>query len=547
MGDVMPEWDAQGNQIQPQSASPKQEWDASGNQVYSQGRPTLDLTNPQGQGTYAMWNTNGQKIPVPYSQVHAAAHQGYKFDTNPNPAGLTPAQQFQKDYNYATTGPGHEEAYAQSDRNAPLPMQFISGVVKGMGTLGKPVIDVVGRLGGLPQSAIDSSFQAQTPMEMAGKVGMMGAVVAPAAMMAPAATAGGLIGGGLGVGIGNMVADATDASPENRALLQDVGSLGGGVLGAKVGGTLPRPAVLSPPGFPGLGGPETPGSGLAGKISTFVNPKSQWTGAAQSDIPWMKLASRVGPAGTGQSALGVKDSLAADLKANLSQVPGVLDAKNPLEFSKAAEHFLNETAAPEYHGVSDPLANELIKPDYGIGSGLPNRVASFKVPSTGNPLGTHPTIAEAENALQEVNGILTKSYNAPANANDPAQIQNLEGIAGQLRSNLNNRIGELSGLPPQTVSALRQRVGALSNIVDNSRERYLANIGGATSPPVAAAGAGNVRSIPSMGIKAALTQPLQNYQFRRDLSGAGQVAPQLDPNSPLGQYYALKSLGQGNQ
>jgi hypothetical protein len=402
-------------------------------------------------------------------------------------------------------------------------MQAISGIVKGMGTIGKPVIDVAGRMGGVPQSAIDSSLQAQTPMETAGKGAMVAAALAPAAITAPVATAAGIVGGGIGAGAGHLIGQAAGASPETTALLEDAGGIAGGIGGSKLG-----TAAIS-------------------GISNTLSPKGQWTGAAQADIPWMKLASRVGPAGTGQSALGVKNSLAADLKANLSQVPGVLDAKNPLEFSKAAEHFLNETAGPEYHGISDPLANELIKPDQGVGSGLPNRVASFKVPSTGNPLGTHPTIAETENALQEVNGILTKSYNAPANANDPAQIQNLEGIAGQLRSSLNNRIGELSGLSPQTVSALRQRVGALSNIVDNSRERYLANMGGITSPQVAAVGGGAARSMPARGIRAALLQPLENYQFRRDLSGAGKVAPQLDPNSPLGQYYALKSLGQGNQ
>lgn len=505
------------------AGSPPPPPDGSGVVASQSGRTPLDFTNPKGEGVYPMWNDSGHLIPVPFSQVPAAASRGFKFDSNPNKNGLDPGQQYQKDYNYATTGPGHEAEYAQSDRNAPLPMQAVSGLVKGIGTIAKPVMDIVGRMGGVPQSAIDSSLQAQTPMETAGKSALMGTALAPAAIAAPVATATGLAGGTLGAGAATMAANAVNASPENTALLQDLGGVAGGVAGAKAG------------------------SAISGAASNFLRPQGQWTPEAQQDIPWLKLASRVGPAGSGQSALGVKDSLAADLKANLAQVPGVLDAKNPLEFSKAAEHFLNETAGPEYHGVSDPLANELIKPDQGIGSGLPNRVASFNVPSTGKPLGTHPTIAEAENALQEVNGILTKSYNAPANANDPAQIQNLEGIAGQLRSNLNNRIGELSGLPPQTVSALRQRVGALSNIVDNSRERYLANMGGITSPPVAAVGGGSARSMPARGIRTTLLQPLENYQFRRDLSGAGQVAPQLDPNSPLGQYYQLMSMRNANQ
>ena len=112
-----------------------------------------------------------------------------------------------------------------SDRNAPPPMQAISGVVKGIGTFGKPVMDVVGRFGGVPQSAISSSLQAQTPMETAAKVGTMGAVGAPAAIMAPAATVGGLVGGGIGAGAGHMAANAIGASPENAALMEDAGGI----------------------------------------------------------------------------------------------------------------------------------------------------------------------------------------------------------------------------------------------------------------------------------------------------------------------------------
>ena len=477
--------------------------------------PSIDLTNQQGQGTYQMRDTTGKVVGVPYGQVPQARQQGYRMADDQN------SWRYQKDYNYASTGPGHEAAYAQSDQNSPLPQQAISGVVKGIGTIGKPVMDVVGRLGGVPQNAIDSSLQAQTPMETAGKVGMMGTAIVPAAISAPVATASGILGGTAGAGAGSLVAQATGASPENTALLQDAGGLAGGITGAKFG----------PKGVNGA--------------ANFLNPKGQWTGAAQQDIPWMKLASRVGPAGSGQAALGVKDSLASDLKANLGQVPGILDSKNPLEFSKAAEHFLNETAAPEYHAVSDPVANELIKPNMGIGSGLPESLANVKMPG-GKSLGTHPTIADTEIALKQVNELLTKSYNSPANSGDPAQIQQWESTAGQLRSTLNSRIGELSDLPPQIVSALRERMGQLGNIVANSRERYLANMGGITSPQVAAVGGGAARSMPARGIRASLLQPLENYQFRKDLSGAGQNIP-TPIQGPWGNYYQLMHLRNGAQ
>lgn len=213
-----------------------------------QNAPSM-TDNPSGEGTYPMWDTAGKMHQIPFSAVNSYAKQGFKFDTNPikDPAnkernGLDPSQAYQRDLSYATTGPGHEAEYAASDRNAPLSMQAVSGVVKGIGTLGKPVMDVVGRAARVPQSAINSSLEAQTPMEMAAKVGTMGAAAAPAAIMAPAATAGGLVGGGIGAGAGHMAANAIGASPENAALMEDAGGIIGGFGGAKVG-SLVAPSV----------------------------------------------------------------------------------------------------------------------------------------------------------------------------------------------------------------------------------------------------------------------------------------------------------------
>lgn len=53
--------------------------------------------NDHGEGTYNMWDDAGHKLPIPYSHVPIAQAQGYKFDVNPDPDGVTPAQRFQKD------------------------------------------------------------------------------------------------------------------------------------------------------------------------------------------------------------------------------------------------------------------------------------------------------------------------------------------------------------------------------------------------------------------------------------------------------------------
>ena len=62
-----------------------------------QTAPSVDLSNKQGQGTYAMWDTAGHKLDVPYGQVQTAAQQGYKFDTNPDQSGLHPEERFTRD------------------------------------------------------------------------------------------------------------------------------------------------------------------------------------------------------------------------------------------------------------------------------------------------------------------------------------------------------------------------------------------------------------------------------------------------------------------
>lgn len=64
--------------------------------------PTL-TDNPNGEGTYAMWDTRGKMQQVPYSNVQQAKASKYVFDLNANKNGLTPQQQYEKDVS-ADTG-----------------------------------------------------------------------------------------------------------------------------------------------------------------------------------------------------------------------------------------------------------------------------------------------------------------------------------------------------------------------------------------------------------------------------------------------------------
>ena len=296
-----------GQAIPAQSASDP--YAAYGGKVASAG---VDLSNQQGQGTYQMRNQQGQTIGVPYEQVPQAAQQGYRF------AQEQDGWRYQKDHNYGTTGPGHEAEYAQSDRNAPLPMQAISGVVKGIGTIGKPVMDVVGRLGGVPQSAIDSSLQAQTPMETSGKVGMIGTALAPAAIAAPAATIRGLAGGTLGAGAGTVIGSAAGMSPENIALLQDAGGIGGGAAGAY------SSLANLKAGASGLGIPTKSGGGA--KLNSVMSQIGNRPVDMTNPLPPLEQAQRLSMEGHG--SVGALDSLY-----------NRMNTVNPVDFAEAKSRY----------------------------------------------------------------------------------------------------------------------------------------------------------------------------------------------------------------
>ena len=216
--------------------------------------PAPSITdNPRGEGTYAMWNDRGQKLGIPYSQVPVAQQKGYQFDTNPAQSGLTPAQQFIKDQAADKTRTGGTSLAMRSnpsqveDATPGTGMNLVAGVAKGAGTLATPVLDlgnlIAKHTGGNPVD-INKMLAAHGASQTIGKLGTIGATIAPAAVLNPAGTALALGGGAVGGTVGHVVGNAAGMSPEATALLSDAGGLAGGIGGAKL--AAPIASALAP-------------------------------------------------------------------------------------------------------------------------------------------------------------------------------------------------------------------------------------------------------------------------------------------------------------
>src|ERR1035437_9456595 len=205
----------------------------------SQAVPTkpsgVDLSNQQGQGTYQMRNQQGQTVGVPYGQVQQAAHQGYDFTDDQNRWRYSKANTADPQRARGTTfssGMSPEESTARADnieRNASLPMQIISGIAKGGGTIARPVLDAGAYLINAPSGTVDQMLTPKTTAQSLAKYGTIGAAIAPAAIAAPFTAARALIGGGLGSGVGNLIGQVSGANPNTTALLEDAGGFGGGL------------------------------------------------------------------------------------------------------------------------------------------------------------------------------------------------------------------------------------------------------------------------------------------------------------------------------
>jgi hypothetical protein len=286
------------------------------------------------------------------------------------------------------------------------------------------------------------------------------------------------------------------------------------------------------------------GKGASAAGESIARTPTQWSAEAATDQPWNNLASKIGPTGASQQTMGVLPKLSENLKAIVPQM-GPTGARTPLEFSKAVDHFRANTAVPEYANVRDPIANEPISATQNPTNAISPRVQNYIVPSTGNPLGPNPSIAEAEQALNNLNEATGKSYQMSANSFDPETLMSKRAMAAELRSVLNQRIGQLSGLPNELIGSLRQRMGQAGNIAENAQQRGLANMTG-VDPASAAAGGNTARSMGARALRSTLLEPIENWQFRRALSAVDNP-----PSSPsTAQSVAgntLKVVGGGMQ
>lgn len=188
---------------------------------------------------------------------------------------------------------------------------------------------------------------------------------APAAMLAagPLATFLGLVGGAAGEMTGDMVADATDASPGARELLQTTGGIAGGVAA-------------------GGHGPKTAKSGLDKSRERFDALKAQLHGPGGGDIKegMVEVASGV-PAIASMHP-------AATPAGVISTLRGVYQIRKGMAANKAARPTVIE-ALPEAAAVTEPgAAHPLEVQPNPLEAGQPLRPA----PGKESPLAPAPGI-----------------------------------------------------------------------------------------------------------------------------------------------------------
>ncbi len=292
------------------------------------GKPvaaSLDA-NPNGQGTYPMWDTAGTLHQIPYSLVPVAHGQGYQFDTNPikdsgnaSRNGLLPMQAFIKDeaadpnrvggtslpmqpsgstWNGSPEPANRQESIArqlEADRTAPRGWQAVTGVMKGGAQLAMPLAHVMNAFdhSGTTPEEMEQLNTAQTPIEKTGKYATVAAPIVAGAIAAPAATASALAGGAVGNYAGGKIAEMAGMTPEERALTQDALSLAGGVGAAGI-----RPTqALGAAGEAPVAGAEGPvntvslANKIAGGLPQFM-PESVRNGTLASAWDWAKNAPR---------------------------------------------------------------------------------------------------------------------------------------------------------------------------------------------------------------------------------------------------------------
>jgi hypothetical protein len=440
------EWDAQGNPVQ--STNPATEWDAQGHPISSsQGgsaaqSPAHDYSsltaNPKGEGTYQIRTSDGQTVPVPYSNVPVFTQglQGTSFASPDEQA------RFQKD--------------AAADPHRPTFWNALTNPV-GSGGRDQGLLGGALQFGGQAVKAMAQPFQH------------------PAQALEGAAKTAAYLGGqGMGVSMpeawnpATAVAQqyATDQQAGGNALaLENLGGQlaggieGGRMMGAALTGVKPSPS-LGPvnnvipgavergviPGAVGAMGDKL--SSISDKAENYLRPKPSPLVVSQSEVAARNLSAAVLPAS--------KDATNF-IQAAQQEVPNILDyAKrtgNPLntqlEFSKAAQGYAQEVRGFYENDLLGPVQNKLVRTS---GTGFGSRM--------GEGQDTYATLGEIDKRVTAIN----QQLDAPAmNADDArralASKQGLQDEAAGLRNILHQNLSDASGLTPDQVADIRQRVG----------------------------------------------------------------------------------------
>jgi hypothetical protein len=186
-----------------------------------------------------MQSQNGT-VGVPYSKVPLAAQQGYGFadDATRFRFNKDAAADPNRGQSMFVSGMSPQQSQARAnaiEQNDSLPLQLVGGAAKGAGTLARPFLDVTAYAMGAKPQEVDQMLTPQTKAQANAKAGTEGAALiasAPLVAAAPLAAAGGVLGGTVGAGAGQVIGNATHMSPGATNVLSDTLGLAGGAVGA---------------------------------------------------------------------------------------------------------------------------------------------------------------------------------------------------------------------------------------------------------------------------------------------------------------------------
>lgn len=403
-----------------------------------QPSPSLDLSNRQGQGLYAMTDKRGESVRVPYGQVQKAAQLGYAFADDAtrfrfNKDAAADPNRSQTSF-ISGMSPQDSQARANAiEQNSSLPMQVVGGVAKGAGTLARPVLDAAALQTGTSPQEVDQMLVSRTPVQAGAKYATVGAVAAPGIAAAPVAAATGLATGTATGMAGNAIGKAAGLTPAQAQILGDVTGTAGGIAGG-MGGDLAAQRVTSylrPTSSPSIVSPaETAARNLATVILPADKDAGNFIRAAQQEVP--------------------------NILSYAKQTGNPLNTQ--LEFAKAAQGYAQEVRGLYEDKILGPVENKMVRT---TGTGFGRR--------TGEGPDTYATLGDIDQRIIAIN----QQLDAPALNSDDARRAlaskaELKKEAAGLRDILHQNLSDASGLTPDQIANIRQRVGAASELANDT-------------------------------------------------------------------------------